>query len=55
MGNKPKIRVDDEFYKLYKNSGYSSPVFTKKLLEKLYDIETEKKKKDNKSEWWFKI
>ena len=53
--NKPKIRVDEDFYKLWKKSGYTSPAFTKKLVTELYDIEESKRKNKEKSGWMFKI
>ena len=48
------MRVDDEFHKLWKKSGYSSPVFTRKLVDELFCAE-EKKRKKNDGGWMFKI
>jgi hypothetical protein len=53
MGNSKKIRVDEDFYRLWKKSGYSSTVFTKKLIDELY--EDQYKRKKNNKEWIFNI
>lgn len=49
------LRVDDDFYRIYKKSGYPAPVFTKKLVEQLFGNEEEYRKKNKDEGWIFKI
>ena len=46
-----RMWVDQEFFELYKNSGYPSPFFTKKVA---MELKSKKKKKDEIDEG-FKI
>lgn len=48
------IRCDESFYDLIKDSGYSAPVFTRKLAEELKKSETSTVKKQN-TIWGFRL